>query len=62
MFNVCPQCGQYSEEKTIGWLVAHAATTSPPMELLDTSTHTLAESAAQVAGWVRSHLSGPNGR
>ena len=38
------------------WLFDHAATTQPPMTLLDTGGSTLQHSAAIVARWVRSHL------
>ncbi len=39
------------------WLKENASRTDPPMTLLDTTHLSLAQSAARVAGWVRSHLS-----
>jgi hypothetical protein len=39
-----------------GWLKANAATTSPPMTLLDTSHAPIQTTAGQIAGWVRRHL------
>jgi hypothetical protein len=38
------------------WLIDHAATTAPPMALLDTSRRTVDESAAHVVNWVRARL------
>jgi broad-specificity NMP kinase len=38
------------------WLCANAATLDPPVELLDTTTRPLAETARTVGAWVRSHL------
>jgi len=40
------------------WFLDHAATTDPPMTLLDTSRLSLDETAAQAAGWVRERLAG----
>jgi ketosteroid isomerase-like protein len=34
----------------------NAATTTPPMELLDTSGHSVQDSAACVRAWVQRHL------
>lgn len=39
------------------WFQDHAATTTPPMTLLDTSRLTTAESIQQTAAWVRERLS-----
>ena len=55
MFNVCPQCAEYCVEKTIK---EHAATTQPPMTLYDTSHRSIAETARDVAQWIRQHLPG----
>jgi hypothetical protein len=38
------------------WLKANAASTSPPMTLLDTSDADEAETVSAVADWVRQHL------
>ncbi|MFC5285891.1 AAA family ATPase [Actinokineospora guangxiensis] len=38
------------------WVKANAATTDPPMELLDTTHAPVAETAAAVAAWVRARL------
>jgi hypothetical protein len=35
----------------------NAATTTPPMELLDTTGHTVADSAAAVRAWALGRLS-----
>ena len=48
---------QIAEHVTFNrWLKANAATTAPPMTLLDTTSATLQTSAGQIAGWVRRHL------
>lgn len=39
-----------------GWLRDHAATTEPPMALLDTTGRSVEETARAVRGWVRLHL------
>jgi hypothetical protein len=39
------------------WVKDHAATTTPPMELLDTTGRSVAESAAAVRAWVLQRLS-----
>jgi broad-specificity NMP kinase len=41
------------------WLCANAATLEPPVELLDTTTRPLDETACAVADWVRSRLPPP---
>jgi len=41
------------------WVVAEHAHTKPPMTLLDTTRMNPAQTAAQVAGWVRHLLAGP---
>jgi hypothetical protein len=38
------------------WVKRNAATTTPPMELLDTSGHSVQDSAACVRAWVQRHL------
>jgi hypothetical protein len=38
------------------WFQDNAATTAPPMTLLDTSRLTPAESVARTAAWVREQL------
>ena len=38
------------------WVKRNAATTTPPMELLDTSGHSVQDSAASVRAWVQRHL------
>jgi hypothetical protein len=38
------------------WLVDHAATTTPPMTLLDTPTDSLEETVAKVERWVSERL------
>lgn len=40
------------------WFQDHAATTHPPMTLLDTSTRTLAETVDHAVAWVRGRLGG----
>jgi hypothetical protein len=39
------------------WVKDNAATTTPPMELLDTTGHTVADSAAAVRAWAPGRLS-----
>src|ERR1043166_489441 len=39
------------------WLKEHAATTAPPVTLLDTTSATLRETTAQVAAWIRLRVS-----
>jgi hypothetical protein len=39
------------------WVKDNAATTTPPMELLDTTGHTVADSAAAVRAWALGRLS-----
>jgi len=39
-----------------GWIKANAASTQPPMTLLDTTTIPVEQSVAQVAAWVRERL------
>jgi broad-specificity NMP kinase len=38
------------------WVKANAATTKPPMTLLDTTTRTVTETAGEVVGWVTERL------
>lgn len=38
------------------WTRANAARTQPPMTLLDTTTRTVADTAAEVATWIRARL------
>ncbi len=38
------------------WIKVNAATTQPPMTLLDTTAISVEQSVAQVAAWVRAHL------
>jgi hypothetical protein len=40
------------------WFRDHAATTAPPMTLLDTSSLTLDETVDQAVAWVRARLGG----
>lgn len=40
------------------WLKANASTTQPPMTLYDTSHHSLAETGAELAQWIRECLQG----
>jgi hypothetical protein len=39
-----------------GWLKENAASTAPPMTLLDTTDAEPAETVAAVAAWVRARL------
>lgn len=39
------------------WTRVNAATTIPPMTLLDTTTRPISETAAEVAAWIRERLS-----
>jgi broad-specificity NMP kinase len=41
-----------------GWILRNAATTTPPMDLLDTTTDPVDTTADAVAAWVRSRLPG----
>jgi predicted kinase len=41
------------------WLRANAATTSPPLDLLDTTAISVEETVERVAAWVRARLSPP---
>jgi broad-specificity NMP kinase len=43
------------------WIKANAASTTPPMDLLDTTTARPEDTADQVAGWVRARLTAPGG-
>jgi predicted kinase len=38
------------------WLINNAATTKPPMTLLDTSDFSLEQSAAESRAWIKDHL------
>jgi hypothetical protein len=41
------------------WVKDNAATTVPPMQLLDTSRRSVQDSAAGVRAWVLQQLAGP---
>jgi hypothetical protein len=41
-----------------GWLRENARTTAPPMEVLDTTNHSVEESVCSVVAWVRSRDGG----
>ena len=42
------------------WLKEHAATTEPPVTLIDTTSAAITETAALVAGWIRERVSDAN--